>query len=89
MLADLLAACPALLDHAIADRIVYGINARHTFPNGKRKTLDLAIGTALAVNDTPRFGDAIHAGDIARVLIACEAKKDRHDRAREVTTACL
>jgi hypothetical protein len=74
VLADLLAACPALRDHAIADRIVYGINARHTFPNGKRKTLDLAIGTALAVNDTPRFGDAIQTGDIARVLIACEAK---------------
>ncbi len=63
-----------LRDHALADRIVYGINARHTFPNGKRKTLDLAIGTAAAVNETPRFGDAIHAGGIERVLIACEAK---------------
>jgi hypothetical protein len=63
-----------LRDHAIADRIVYGINARHTFPNGKCKTLDLAIGTAAAVDDTPRFGNAIHTGDIERVLIACEAK---------------
>ena len=74
VLADLLAACPTLHDQAVADRIVYGINARHTFPNGKRKTLDLAVGIALAVNDTPRFGDAIHTGTIARVLIACEAK---------------
>ena len=69
-----MAACPAPRDHAIVDRIVYGINARHTFPNGKRKTLDLAIGTASAINATPRFGDTIHTGGIERVLIACEAK---------------
>ena len=74
VLEDLLAACPVLRDQSLADRIVYGINARHTFPNGKRKTLDLAIGTAAAVNESPRFGDAIHTGDIERVLIACEAK---------------
>ena len=74
VLEDLLAACSVQREHALADRIVYGINARHTFPNGKRKTLDLAIGTAAAVNDTSRFGDAIHTGDIERVLVACEAK---------------
>ncbi|MBX3413144.1 MAG: hypothetical protein KF708_10685, partial [Pirellulales bacterium] len=42
---DLLAACDVLREQALTDKIVYGINARHTFPNGKTKTLDLAIGT--------------------------------------------
>jgi hypothetical protein len=74
VLADFLTACPTLYRHALADAIVYGINARHTFPNGKRKTLDLAIGSAKVVHDTPRFGNTIHTGDIDRVLIACEAK---------------
>lgn len=74
ILQDLLATCHALREHALAGRIVYGINARHTFPNGKRKTLDLAIGTAAALSEEPRFYDAIHAGDLDRVLIACEAK---------------
>jgi hypothetical protein len=74
VLTDLLATCSVLRDQALADRIVYGINARHTFPNGKRKTLDLAIGTPGRVDDSSRFGDVIHIGLIERVLVACEAK---------------
>jgi hypothetical protein len=73
VLEDLLAACPDLKRSARADKVVYGINARHTFPNGKKKTLDLAVGTAKAVYDTC-FANAIHIGDIDRVLISCEAK---------------
>jgi hypothetical protein len=74
ILQDLLLACPILKDQALADRIVYGINARHVFPNGKRKTLDLAIGTAKAVKQSSRFRDTIFPGEIDRVLISCEAK---------------
>jgi hypothetical protein len=74
ILEDLLHQCPELARDALANKIVYGINARHTFPNGKKKTLDLAIGTP---SDTPqgtRFADTICPGTIDRVLLSCEAK---------------
>jgi hypothetical protein len=74
ILEDLLLACPVLHDQALADRIVYGINARHVFPNGKKKTLDLAIGTTRAIKQTTRFAHTIYPGEIDRVLISCEAK---------------
>ena len=74
ILEDLLAACPILRNQALADQIVYGINARHTFPNGKKKTLDLAIGTIKSVKQPTRFADTIYPGEIDRVLISCEAK---------------
>ncbi len=74
ILADLIHACPAIREQALADRIVYGINARHTFPNGKKKTLDLAIGTPKTIKPDGRFQKTIHPGEIDRVLIACEAK---------------
>jgi hypothetical protein len=44
--------CGSLRDHALADKIVYGINAKHVFPNGKKKTLDLAIGTPKSIDGT-------------------------------------
>ncbi|MGD0897994.1 MAG: hypothetical protein ABR915_09155 [Thermoguttaceae bacterium] len=74
VLKDLIEACQPLRDHALADRVVYGINAKHTFPNGKKKTLDLAIGTPKAVGETERVAGVILPGQIERVLIACEAK---------------
>jgi hypothetical protein len=74
VLRDLVEACPLLREHALANKVVYGINARHTFPNGKRKTRDLAIGTAAGMQESERFAGAIHLGQAERVLIACEAK---------------
>ncbi len=74
ILQDLLLDCPVLASQALADQVVYGINARHVFPNGKKKTLDLAIGTAKAIDQAGRFGDTICPGKIDRVLISCEAK---------------
>jgi len=74
VLRDLVESCQALRDHALADKVVYGINARHTFPNGKKKTLDLAIGTPAAIDETQRLAGVICPGAIERVLIACEAK---------------
>lgn len=74
VLRDILQTCQPLADHSLADRIVFGINARHTFPNGKTKTLDLAIGTPRAIAEGERFAGAINKGEIDRVLLACEAK---------------
>jgi len=74
VLRDLVEACQRLRDHALADRVVYGINAKHTFPNGKKKTLDLAIGTPATIDRTERQAGVIYPGEIDRVLIACEAK---------------
>lgn len=73
VLRDIVQTCQTLRDHALADRVIYGINARHTFPNGKTKTLDLAIGTPETV-EGDRFAGAILTGNIDRVLISCEAK---------------
>jgi hypothetical protein len=74
VLRDIVEACHQVREHALADKIVYGINAKHTFPNGKKKTLDLAIGTPRAVDEGDRFAGAIRRGAIERVLLACEAK---------------
>lgn len=74
IVADLLEACDPLRHHALADKIVYKINAKHTFPNGKKKTLDLAIGTPKTVDEGERLAGVIHVGAVDRVLIACEAK---------------
>lgn len=45
VLDDLLGACPLLTEHANARVIVGEVNAEFTFPNGKVKNLDLALGT--------------------------------------------
>jgi hypothetical protein len=74
ILEDLLRACPAITKDALADKIVYGINAKHTFPNSKAKTLDLAIGTKKRIKQPTRFARTIYPGEIDRVLISCEAK---------------
>jgi hypothetical protein len=74
ILEDLLAACPTLREQAPADKVVYGINSKHTFPNGKKKTLDLAIGTTRAIKHPTRFAEIIYPGEIDRVFISCEAK---------------
>jgi hypothetical protein len=74
ILEDLLLACPVLREQSLGDKIVYGINARHTFPNGKKKTLDLAIGTTKEIKQPTRFAHTIYPGEVDRVLISCEAK---------------
>src|SRR6267142_2275296 len=57
ILEDLLRSCPVLANEALADKIVYGINAKHTFPNGKKKTLDLAIGSMKEITQPTRFAN--------------------------------
>lgn len=55
-------------------RIAYGLNIYHTWPNGKTKNLDFAIG----VPDPPGLPLAEHGifktEKFSRVLISCEAK---------------
>lgn len=74
VLEDLLNACEALRRDALANRVAYGLNLRHTFPGGKRKTLDLAVGTCHEVDEATRLQGTICQGRLERVLIACEAK---------------
>jgi hypothetical protein len=74
ILEDLIVASKDLRADSLSGRIVFGVNAKHVFPNGKKKTLDLAIGTTASFDPTVRFAGAIHRGELARVLISCEAK---------------
>ena len=74
ILADLLDTCEALRIQSLAGKVVYGINARHVFPNGKKKTLDLAIGTSRTLDQKEPLAGALRSGEIERVLFACEAK---------------
>jgi hypothetical protein len=88
VLNDLIETCAVLREHAVRGQIAYGINYAFTWPNGKRKTLDLAIGIPLVKRDPPEDG-RIHrlrsrggkrqplpsAGErFSRLLISCEAK---------------
>jgi len=74
VLEDLTAACPLLAEHIRSGQVVCGINAKFQFPNGKRKTLDLAIGTPATpiagVVEKPRS-----TIPLATVRLACEAKQ--------------
>ena len=70
---DILEHCPVLRNQALRGDVACGINYEFTFPSGKKKTLDLAIGTAESPLP-PAGGAAIRQGPIASLLIACEAK---------------
>ena len=75
---DLLDSCAALRRHAAAGDVAFAINYNFTWPNGKSKTLDLAIGL-LRVNLGPPAVGRIHevtskARPLARLFIACEEK---------------
>jgi hypothetical protein len=77
ILEDLVDTCLPIRQHAAAGRVVYGIDYTYTWPNGKSKKLDLAIGTPTGPVSVP-FGTGmariIGKNAIARLLIACEAK---------------
>jgi len=63
-----------LEQHILSGKVVAGINEPYLFANGKKKTLDLAVGTPL--EEEGREGHATTAGQkIDRLLIACEAKQ--------------
>jgi hypothetical protein len=75
ILEDLIKACPELAKQIGEHVVVGGINVPFTFSNGKRKTLDLAVGTPGAVSESDLFPLTIGEGGIETVRIACEAKQ--------------
>jgi hypothetical protein len=75
ILEDLAERCRVLREHAKQGRIAYGINVVHVWPNGKRKTIDLAVGTPAHL--APAGGTVAgiaRATAFTQVLISCEAK---------------
>jgi len=75
VLDDLIEECPALAAHAASGKVVGGVNASFTFPNGKRKTLDLAIGTPSTTPTDFVYTPPLSEGEIGSVRICCEAKQ--------------
>lgn len=75
VLEDIVASCPCLAQHAQEGKIVAGINAPYSFPNGKMKTLDLAIGVPGPGQVMVSPLVAIELGTIKKLRIACEAKQ--------------
>jgi hypothetical protein len=85
IVADLVDGCPSIRTQAARGEIAYGINHVFVWPNGKAKTLDLAIGIPLIARDPP-IGAPIHrletqtlsrktpGQSLGRLLIACEEK---------------
>jgi hypothetical protein len=72
---DLLERCGLLREHARRDRIAYGINVSHHWPNCKHKTIDLAFGVPTELATEPSEVPSIRrATKFADVLISCEAK---------------
>lgn len=77
VLDDLLAACPAMAEHARSREIVGGTNVKYTFPNGKGKTLDLGVGTPAGAFPPLQLvePEPILSGPIKGLRISCEAKQ--------------
>ncbi len=75
ILNDLVQACPVLRSQAERGEIVFGINVKFRWPStGKRKTLDLALGPPTGPPAAASARKPIGEGDLADVLISCEAK---------------
>jgi hypothetical protein len=74
ILEDLLATCATVSAQAEAGELVSGTNVRFTWPSGRSKTLDLAIGYAGEPHTKPLPAEAIRKAIPIDVLIACEAK---------------
>jgi hypothetical protein len=74
ILEDLIETCAALRSQAERGAIIYGTNVRFTWPSGKTKTLDLALGVPTLSHPEVSAGEHIGKGVPADVLISCEAK---------------
>lgn len=74
---DLLETCAILREHAARGDIAFGINHPFIWPNGKAKTLDLAIGIPEVPGEPPgsgRINRLPRKQRLTRLLIACEEK---------------
>lgn len=75
ILEDLVARCAPLAEQGRAGQVGYGINAAHTWADGKSKTLDFAVGIPRTLDSRPnRIAGLPHAMEFSDVLISCEAK---------------
>jgi hypothetical protein len=73
---DLITRSEIIRTKAHQGRIAFGLDVEYTFPNGKRKKLDLVIGIpeeAPLAFEPPANGIA-QATAFSRVLVSCEAK---------------
>jgi len=73
VLSDLKTASGVLAAHLQAENVAARINEPYVFPNGKKKTLDLAVGTPIGNASSDRR--TAKGQTIDRLLIACEAKQ--------------
>lgn len=74
---DLLESCAILREHAARGDINFGINHPFVWPNGKAKTLDLAIGIPEVRGEPPGSGlmnQLPRKQRLSRLLISCEEK---------------
>jgi hypothetical protein len=75
VLEDILVRCRVLQEQVALGAVAYGVNIRHTWPNGKQKTIDLSIGRPTVFDSR---GSAIpgikKALGLSDVFISCEAK---------------
>jgi len=71
---DLVLRSEVIREKAKQGRIAFGLNVRHTFPNGKTKTLDLAVGVPEPVGLPLTPHGISQAEAFSRVLISCEEK---------------
>jgi hypothetical protein len=72
---DLLTRSEIIRTKAHQGRIAVGFDVEHTFPTGKRKKLDLAIGISKEAALALAPADGItEVKEFSRVLVACEAK---------------
>jgi hypothetical protein len=75
VLEDLLDACPLLLEHGKAGKVVYRVNLKHFWTKSKKeKTIDLAIGAPVGGQVELLLDTRISEGPIERVLLSMEAK---------------
>ncbi len=72
---DLLSRSEILRGQGAQGEITYGINVAFVWPNGKRKTIDVAMGQPEASGELPSDVRGIRkAKSFSQVFISCEAK---------------
>src|SRR5438132_5069217 len=71
---DLVQRSEVIREKAQQGRIAFGLNVYHTWPNGKTKNLDLAIGIPEGLGLPSSSHGIAQATAFTRVLISCEAK---------------
>ncbi len=75
LLEDFAELCPVLERQASEGKVAYGINTAHTWPDRKRKTLDLVLGIPALLATLPEaIAGVPRAVEFREILLSCEAK---------------